>query len=262
MIYIQKARTPDSVKKKSEEIKSASENRYDQLALPEDSERLRDLFEQMPKDEIREELCNEQHGLCAYCMQRIKPQSESMKIEHYKALSEDKELALDYQNYLGVCYGGEKENVEKPRILCCDSARKAQKLVINPRDRRQMEAIAYHKSGEIFVRDDKGLDSDLVAQMQHDLNYVLQLNGKIDSEGKMEYDTATKIVATRRSICDSVSTQFERWGKKNKLTSDFLQEKIEQLEEMLSKDNIAEPFIGVRLYWYKRKQDKLRRRGM
>ena len=62
----------------------------------------------MPKVAIRSELIKEQHGLCAYCMRRITGQQNDTKIEHYKALSMDKERALDYQNYLGVakCYAG------------------------------------------------------------------------------------------------------------------------------------------------------------
>lgn len=262
MIYIQKRRTPEVVKKRADEIKNAPENAYANLVLPNDSERLRDLFEQMPKTEIRNALYMEQHGICAYCMQKIEPQSEKMKIEHYKALSDDKELALDYQNYLGVCYGGEKENVEKPHILCCDAARKAQAMTINPRDRRQMDAVAYQRNGEIFIRKDKGLDPDLVDRMQNDLDRVLCLNGKKDSNGRVSNDTASKLIANRRRIYDSVSTQFKRWSNDNKLTVEFLQDKIEQLENMLKGNNIAEPFIGVRLYFYKRKQEKLRRQGL
>ena len=36
-----------------------------------------------------------------------------------------------------------------------------------------------------------------------------------------------------------------------------LQEKIEKLESQLKGDNIADEYIGVRLYLYKRKKEKL-----
>lgn len=85
------------------------------------------------------------NGLCAYCMGKIAPKYGSMKIEHYKALPENKELALEYQNYLGVCYGGEKDVGTKPHILCCDAARKEQKLTVNSWDKKQMEAAGYKK---------------------------------------------------------------------------------------------------------------------
>lgn len=69
----------------------------------------------------------------------------------------------------------------------------------------------------------------------------------------------SKLVASRRCICDSVCSQFDRWSKKEILTADFLQDKIDKLENKLQGDNIADEYIGVRLYLYKRKAEKLRR---
>lgn len=261
MIYIRKGRTPDVVKRRAEEIKRAPENKYKEITLPDDSKKLRDLFDQMPKDEIRTALYQEQHGLCAYCMQRINPSSDGMKIEHYKALSREKESALDYQNYFGVCYGGEKDGDEKPRILCCDAARKDEKLTIKPWDKRQMEAIAYERNGKIYVRGDSGLDSALVQDMQNDIDNVLVLNGIRDSQDKLLADTSSKLIANRRSVYDSVSSSLNKWDKKNLLTVDFLQDKIKKLERMLENNNIAEPYIGVSLYWLKRKLKKLQKRA-
>ena len=198
--YIRKRRTPSEVKKRADEIKNASENRYMDIKLPEDSGKLRNLFEEMPKD-------------------------------------------------------------EKPHILCCDAARGDENLTINPWNERQMEAIAYYRNGEIFIRQDKGLDLELVKKMQNDIDEILVLNGKKDLNGQRIYDTASKLVASRRSICDSVHSQFERWDKKKCLTEEFLREKISKLEAMLDQDNIAgESYIGVRLYLYKRKLEKLKRR--
>ncbi len=260
MIYIRKRRTPDVVKRKAEEIKKAPENKYKEITLPEDTKQLRDLFEQMPKDEIRTALYHEQHGLCAYCMRRINPTSDGMKIEHYQALSNEKDLALDYQNYFGVCYGGEKDGDEKPRVLCCDASRKDAKLTINPWDKRQMEAIAYQRNGELFIRTNIGLDSDLANRMQTDVDEVLCLNGMKNLEGKIIRDTASKLVTTRKSIYDSISSQFNRWDKEKCLTPEFLQDKINKLEKMLENDKIAEPYIGVSLYWYKRKLKQLQKK--
>lgn len=257
MIHIQKRRTPKIIKEQAEKIKNTPDSGYRNIVLPEDTRQLRQLFEQMPKDEIRLALYKEKHGLCAYCMGEIHP--ESMKIEHYVALSESKEQALDYQNYLGVCYGGEKDEKDGTRILCCDAARKDVKLTINPWDKRQMGAIAYQRNGEIFVRNNLGLDTQLVADMQKDIDDVLGLNGKSDSKGRIISDTSSKLIAKRRGIYDSVSNQFQRWDKEKRLTVEFLQDKIDKLEEQLARDSEALPFIGVRLYFYKRKQEKLKR---
>ncbi len=261
MIYIQKRRTPAVVSMRAKELIKAPENDYSAISLPKDSGKLRHLFDQMPKEVIREALDKEQHGLCDYCMGRIDfRKKDSVRIEHYQALSENKKLALDYQNYLGVCFGGEKEKEEKPHILCCDAARGEKKLTINPRDRRQMEAIGYRKNGEIFVSNKTGLSPEVVFQMQKDIDQVLVLNGKKDEEGKIIFDTATKLVAKRRSIYDSVCTQFERWDRKKCLTVAFLKDKISYLEKQLEGDEKADEYIGVRLYFYKRKYEKLKRR--
>ena len=268
MIYIRKRRTPAEIEEKAEKIKKTLGSTYEKLSLPEDTNQLRTLFDQMPKDEIRENLYKEQHGLCAYCMRRITDQRSDTKIEHYKALSTNKETALDYQNYLGVCYGGEKEKFEKTDeenhkntgCMCCDASRGEQELTINPWNRRRMEAIGYYKkSGEIFVRSNVGLGTELVNAMQKDIDDVLHLNGEKDLDGKIKWDTRSKLVASRRSVCDSVCSQFDRWGNKGVLTADFLQDKIDKLESQLQGNNIADEYIGVRLYLYKRKAEKLRK---
>ena len=261
MIHIQKRRTPALIKEKAEEIKKTPDSGYDEIKLPQDSKQLRCLFDQMPKDQIRQALYEEQHELCAYCMKRITPSGSEMKIEHYEALSEDKEKALDYQNYLGVCYGGEKDGDDKVRILCCDAERKDRKLTINPWNRRQIEAIGYYRTGEIFVRQDKGLDQELTDAMQKDIDDILHLNGEKDAEGRIIRDTSSKLIANRRRICDSVHSQFERWDKKHQLTLEYLQEVISKLEKQLEGNGIAEEYIGVRLYLYKRKQEQLRHRS-
>ncbi|MEE1101808.1 MAG: retron system putative HNH endonuclease [Agathobacter sp.] len=265
MIYIQKRRTPRNIKEKAEQIKRDKTNGYEDIKLPEDKKRLRYLFDMMPKDEIRESLYKEQHGLCAYCMRRITGDRKDTKIEHYNALVSDKDGALDFQNYFGVCYGGEKDESDElnpmESCLCCDASKSDKSITINPWNKRHMDAIGYYKhTGEIYVRDDCGLDSELVDKMQKDIDDVLHLNGEKDSSGKIMYDTRSKLVASRRRVCDSVRTQFKRWGNDEKvLTADFLMDKISKLEHMLQDDNVADEFIGVRLYMYRRKAEKLRR---
>lgn len=155
MIYIRKQRTPDTVRKRAKELTDAPENDFNSITLPEDTKRLRDLFDQMPKSEIMSALYKEQHGLCAYCMRKIDPSKPGLaRIEHYEALSKNKEKVLDYQNYLAVCNGGErtdeddreleeagKKRKKRIRVLCCDAARGEKELTINPWDKRQMEAM-------------------------------------------------------------------------------------------------------------------------
>ena len=85
----------------------------------------------------------------------------------------------------------------------------------------------------------------LVSRLQKDVDEVLGLNGVKDAHGRILYDTASKLIASRRSICDSVHSQFERWDKKNCLTVEFLQDKIVKLEKML--EDLIRHFHGIKV---------------
>lgn len=56
MLYIRKRRTPDNIAKKAAEIISTPDSGFEDITLPEDTEKLRKLFDQMPKEEIRQHL--------------------------------------------------------------------------------------------------------------------------------------------------------------------------------------------------------------
>lgn len=56
MIYIRKRRTPAEIEEKAEKIKKTPGSIYEKLSLPEDTNQLRTLFDQIPKDEIREKV--------------------------------------------------------------------------------------------------------------------------------------------------------------------------------------------------------------
>lgn len=58
------------------------------------------------KDALRQSLVAEQRGQCCYCQSRIRPDTASMKIEHWKCQAEHPARQLDYRNLLGACLGG------------------------------------------------------------------------------------------------------------------------------------------------------------
>jgi 5-methylcytosine-specific restriction endonuclease McrA len=53
-------------------------------------------------DPIREALWREQGGLCAYCMRRIEPRGDKMKIEHFVSRSLEPNRMYDWDNLLGT----------------------------------------------------------------------------------------------------------------------------------------------------------------
>ena len=65
-------------------------------------------YEDYPdKDALQRSLSAEQRGLCCYCMGRIRPDADSMKIEHWRSQARYPDEQLSYRNLLGACRGGE-----------------------------------------------------------------------------------------------------------------------------------------------------------
>lgn len=69
MLYIEKKAPPQSFQKAVAEIKSTPAWRSVQDG---DTAAIRSQFDLLPKSEIRDALLAEQHYLCAYCMKRIR----------------------------------------------------------------------------------------------------------------------------------------------------------------------------------------------
>ena len=105
MLYIEKEGLPKDVSSKIIELSKGEEwKKIDEK----DTVAIRRVFDNdFPKNEVKKILIHEQHGICAYCMRRIRMDSHS-RVEHLTPLSKDKDKAIDYSNMLGVCDGGEK----------------------------------------------------------------------------------------------------------------------------------------------------------
>ena len=81
------------------------------------------------KDELRTALVAEQRALCCYCMSRIRPNREGMKIEHWKSQAGYWNEQLRYENILGACLGGQNR---PPSEQHCDTKKGNQDLKWNP----------------------------------------------------------------------------------------------------------------------------------
>jgi uncharacterized protein (TIGR02646 family) len=120
------------------------------------------------KGDLRENLVSEQHGICCYCMQRIRSDSESMKIEHWQSQSPNKfpKKQLDYGNLLGACLGG----VGKPkRDQHCDTRKGDDDISFNP-------ANPSHDVESLFKFLGTGKIEANNPQIQSQIDNVLNLN--------------------------------------------------------------------------------------
>ena len=100
------------------------------------------------KDTLRQCLAREQRGLCCYCMSRIGPATEAMKIEHWHSRDEFPAEQLSYSNLLGACQGG----IGQPRHLQhCDTRKGSSLLSKNPANAAHHieNAVRYEGDGRI-----------------------------------------------------------------------------------------------------------------
>ena len=118
------------------------------------------------KKDLRQALVKEQRALCCYCMGRISPQIESMKIEHWQSQAHYPDKQLDYKNLLGSCLGGERQPYCHQH---CDTRKGNRSLKWNPANPlHRIEArVQYGVDGSI-----KADDADFNKQ----INDVLNLN--------------------------------------------------------------------------------------
>jgi len=170
MLYIEKKAPPQAYQKAVATIKGMPGWRSIHNG---DTKTIRAQFDLLPKSEIRDALLAEQHYLCAYCMKRIRNNEDGseavhMSIEHWFPLSQDKERALDYKNFLGVCKGGADVDGPRNRVLCCDASKGDEtSLTVNPLDKGMMKYIAYRKDGTIYCLSTAGPDTE--QRINHDL---------------------------------------------------------------------------------------------
>lgn len=247
MLYIEKQGLPKDIRekiiglRKGEEWKNIEEN---------DTKSIRDIFDTVfPKNEVKEILVREQHGICAYCMRRIHADSHC-RVEHLVPLAKDKDKAIDYNNMLGVCDGGEKIRGDREHILCCDAHKGETEIELSPFNKVQMDKIAYDKEGRIYTepRDET---------MERDINDVLLLNG-IQKEDGTVLDTATELLKGRRDAYQRARSMMKRLDEKGKCTSSV----IEKLIFAMYNSQEREEYVGVKLYYFKKKYYTLKKRGM
>lgn len=257
MLYIQKKKTPAVIRRKVAEMRS---NPLWKKASESDTNAIRkNWFDQLPKADIREALLEEQHYLCAYCMKKIENDGLHTTIEHVVPLSKNKEKSLDYQNMLLVCKGGsdielEKHDKAKGRVLCCDGSKHDEtEMVLSPYDRDMMNAIRYYRDGRIYFKDSPIWSREQIRRIQKDIENVLCLNGRLDSEGLVLEDTATQLVKGRKDAYKQAEAIIERMKNKGRYTSAQLQRIIDQLQN----SDRREAYAGVILFVLKQRQKRL-----
>lgn len=247
------------------EISKTKRDRHWRTVPEDDVDLRRDIFDQMDKTSIQQDLLREQHHLCAYCMRPISNTFEGIRVEHYIPLSEDKEKTLDYTNYLGVCFGGsehqedneDKKSKAKP-VLCCDAQKGSQRLeAINPLNEDIMDHIAYNPQGYIYFNGNSMYSDSFCQKAQSDIDNILHLNGLFTKDGDVVTwisDTRTNIVAGRQNALLAAKKILAKMGP---LTSGKIDRAIQSLLDAPRR----QPFVGVIIFKLKQAQALLRSNG-
>lgn len=176
------------------------------------------------KDDLRAALVREQCALCCYCMGRIRANTASMKVEHWRCQARFAADELSYSNLLGACRGGEGRPTKQQH---CDTRKGDQDLKWNPAEPlHPVEArISYGMDGSIR--------SDDVA-FDRQLDEVLNLN-----------------LAILKNNRESVLTGLLQWWKGSKPVPRKRIEK--EIEQRTGGNGELQPYCQVAVWWLRRK---------
>lgn len=153
----------------------------------------------LDKDTLREHLVGEQRGICCYCMRRIRPSAQTMKMEHWRSQERYPAEQLNYGNLLGACLVNQGQRRMRQH---CDTRKGEQDLSRNPSD------PAHHVEDLIRFQPDGTVASDNPA-FNAELNNVLNLN-----EGRL--------CNNRKAVLDAFCTTLAKWGNLQRHTLENL----------------------------------------
>ncbi len=176
------------------------------------------------KEEVRLALCGEQGFLCCYCMQRIEPTLQRMKIEHFvpQTASDDHALDLAWHNLFGACLGNEG----KPRVAQhCDSRKADARLSFSPADPQLKEKLHFLADGTLEAPDHPAI--------QQDIDNILNLN-------------CAQLQNNRRAAVDAFRIVLER-KRSRSWPSDYLSRKIADIQS--PKNGRLPEYVQVLVYW-------------
>jgi uncharacterized protein (TIGR02646 family) len=176
---------------------------------------------------LRESLLSDQGGICCYCMQRIYPNEDAMKVEHWRSQRRFPDYQLDYSNMLAACMGNEGEPEEEQH---CDTRKGNKDLARNPADPddRIEDFIQYLGDGTIVSN-----DPDLNEQLGED---VLNLNRAL-------------FISNRLSVLDA----FHQSLPGNRTLTKGELRKMEKDWGSGAAGVELKPFCGVVVYWIRKR---------
>ena len=179
-------------------------------------------------------MLRDQGYLCAYCMGRI--DAGEMKVEHIDSQAIHPELELDYDNLLGCCYGGERDEPDPfrgRRSLHCDSSKAARRLTCSPLDPACIASLSYGSEGCSIHSTNPEWDEEL--------DRILNLN-----TSKLRHNRQEALYTLLDELQQLLPPHSSRHRQHSVLTK--------LLERVKARDRYGEliPYCGILIYWLER----------
>ena len=203
----------------------------------------RSEFDQLDKRKLRREMYREQRSLCVYCERRIAEGHPPPRIDHWRPLSLNPELALHWDNLYLSCQDPET----------CDSAKGNRPLQWNPADPhlpwpvdfRYENAVGFTSLGEIYVRSDVALPD--AARQALELAIADRTDGGRVRRGIVNLNHPA-LVEARAAEVDGEQTRMEKDSENRTATSG---EREERATRLLDQERRPK-FVSIRVAWLRR----------
>ncbi|MGB5989394.1 MAG: retron system putative HNH endonuclease [Marinifilaceae bacterium] len=178
------------------------------------------LYKGLNITDIQQQLLQEQRGLCAYCMCRIDAiagRTPNMQVEHVKCRTNYPDDELEYVNMLGVCFGGEKNNMMQPH---CDKSKDKGEVhyelrKLDPLNIAVESMLTFLPTGTVVaVNNDKDVIMDIKALNLNEM-YTRINREKISQSIKEEYKIVCKS-ENKAKVIQFLEKNLIKWTSCNK----------------------------------------------
>jgi uncharacterized protein (TIGR02646 family) len=200
-------------------------------------------FDALEGRKLRAAMYSAQGSLCIYCERRIQEGTRSPRIDHWRPLDLNHDLALHWKNLYLCC----------PSTETCDGAKRQTPLKWDdadpdlpwPTDCAYEKYLGFTNGGEVYVRADANLDS--ATRKALELAIADQKDGKRTRKAILNLNDRT-LVEARKAAMDSARTRLEKVFKNRTASRD---ERNEQASALLAR-NPLEPFVSIRVSWLRK----------
>jgi len=189
-----------------------------------------DNYPKADKEILRKALLEEQGYICAYCMNSIKNERSTTKIEHFKPQKKFPKLELEYKNLLVVCKGGEGEIED---LQHCDTKKGDDVISINPLNKNCERLVQFLADGTVFS-DDPTVHVELTETLNLNVDYLVE---------------------ERKTILDIVKDEIVSIKAKGTWNRKMLEKEIEKYQT--KKDGKYSKYCQIIVYYLTKKLNRL-----